>query len=75
MQVLIRWGIQRGTSTILKATTVSHLKSNLEAANWELPPEDYKALNFLGYQVCPSLRPLCIMSENGAMKRVQKRAV
>ncbi|KAK9908006.1 hypothetical protein WJX75_001418 [Coccomyxa subellipsoidea] len=49
-QVLIRWGIQRGTSTILKATTVSHLKSNLEAANWELPPEDYKALNFLGYQ-------------------------
>lgn len=52
VQVLIRWGIQRGTSVIPKATSVEHMKSNLEAANWELPPEDFKLLNFLGYQVC-----------------------
>ncbi|CAL8469697.1 g9238 [Coccomyxa elongata] len=49
-QVLIRWGIQRSTSVIPKATSVAHMKSNLEAANWELPPEDFKLLNFLGYQ-------------------------
>lgn len=54
-QVLLRWGIQRGTSVIPKATKVSHLKRNLEAANWELPPEDFKLLNFLGYQARSSL--------------------
>jgi diketogulonate reductase-like aldo/keto reductase len=53
--VLVRWGIQRGTSVIPKATKVAHMKANLEAANWELPPDDFKALNFLGYQVRPVL--------------------
>ncbi len=50
LQVLVRWGLQRGTSTIPKSTKVSHMRANLEAAHWELPPDELKALNVLGYQ-------------------------
>ena len=49
-QVLLRWGLQRGTSQIPKATTAEHLAANLEVLAFELPEEDFHALNTLGYQ-------------------------
>lgn len=44
-QVLLRWGLQHGTSIIPKSTNPDRIKSNLEGAlGWELPQEDYEAL-------------------------------
>lgn len=49
-QVLIAWALQHGTSVIPKSSGEDHLKSNLEAATWQLPEEDYKILVSLDYQ-------------------------
>lgn len=39
-QVLLAWGLQRGTSVTPKSVNASRLKQNLEAANVELSTED-----------------------------------
>ncbi|OAA71434.1 Aldo/keto reductase [Cordyceps fumosorosea ARSEF 2679] len=40
-QVLIRWGLQRGTSVIPKSVSPDRITANFEAAAWELSPEDH----------------------------------
>ena len=49
--MLLRWHIQRGSSTAFKATTPQHIQSNLEALTFELPPEDMRALTTIAYTV------------------------
>ena len=49
--MLLRWHIQRGSSTAFKATTPQHIQSNLEALAFELPPEDMRALTTIAYTV------------------------
>ena len=36
-QVLLRWGVQRGTSVLPKSVHESRLRENLEAVEWSLP--------------------------------------
>ena len=49
--MLLRWHIQRGSSTAFKAATPEHIQSNLEALAFELPPEDMRALTTIAYTV------------------------
>ena len=49
--MLLRWHLQRGSSTAFKATTPQHIQSNLEALAFELPPEDMRALTTIAYTV------------------------
>eukprot|EP00884_Botryococcus_braunii_P000023 jgi/Botrbrau1/10020/Bobra.0012s0107.1 len=49
-QVLIRWAIQNKTSVIPKASSKSHLRSNLDVLSWELSAQDFKELSGLEYQ-------------------------
>jgi alcohol dehydrogenase (NADP+) len=44
-QVVLRWGIQRGTSVLPKSTNPDRIKQNLDVLNWELSDEDMKALS------------------------------
>ncbi|PMB73579.1 NADP-dependent D-sorbitol-6-phosphate dehydrogenase [Beauveria bassiana] len=45
-QVLLKWGLQRGTSVIPKAFTPSHITDNLAVLTLEdLPDEDMTAIN------------------------------
>jgi diketogulonate reductase-like aldo/keto reductase len=53
-QVLVRWALQHGTSVIPKASSEEHLRSNLDALQWELPTPEFKALSSIPYQVRPS---------------------
>ncbi len=46
-QVLLAWGIARGTSVIPKTTHPDRLRENLAAADLALPPEDLGALDAL----------------------------
>ncbi|OAA36896.1 Aldo/keto reductase [Beauveria brongniartii RCEF 3172] len=45
-QVLLKWGLQRGTSVIPKAFTLSHIADNFATlALADLPDEDFTAVN------------------------------
>lgn len=51
-QILINWGINRGTSVIPKSIKAERIKSNLEALNIEISEEDHKMISNLnrGYR-------------------------
>ncbi|KVH94888.1 Aldo/keto reductase [Cynara cardunculus var. scolymus] len=44
-QVLVRWGIQRGTSVIPKSTNPDRINENMHVFNWELPEQDFNVLS------------------------------
>ncbi|KAM3512137.1 hypothetical protein MY11210_004201 [Beauveria gryllotalpidicola] len=43
-QILIRWGLQRGTSVIPKSVSPERITANFESSTWELTPEDHARL-------------------------------
>lgn len=44
-QVLVRWGLQRGTSVIPKSTNHERIKEDIGVFGWEIPDEDFKLLS------------------------------
>jgi D-xylose reductase len=46
-QVLLRWGVQRGTAVIPKTTRPERLRENLAIFDFELAPEEMKAITAL----------------------------
>jgi glycerol 2-dehydrogenase (NADP+) len=53
-QVLLMWGLQRGTSVIPKSVTASRIKGNFELDGWELSDEQMKTLSSIPdrFKVC-----------------------
>ncbi|KAF9740943.1 Glycerol 2-dehydrogenase (NADP(+)) 1 [Paraphaeosphaeria minitans] len=53
-QVLLMWGLQRGTSVIPKSVTASRIQANFEVDGWELTEEEQKAISGLTerFKVC-----------------------
>jgi len=53
-QVLLMWGLQRGTSVIPKSVTASRIQANFEVDGWELTEEEMKAIDSLPerFKVC-----------------------
>ncbi|TMW86335.1 hypothetical protein EJD97_021532 [Solanum chilense] len=43
-QVLVRWAIQRGTSTIPKSDHSERIKENIKVFSWEIPEQDFQAI-------------------------------
>ncbi|WMV45115.1 hypothetical protein MTR67_038500 [Solanum verrucosum] len=43
-QVLVRWAIQRGTSTIPKSDLSERIKENIKVFSWEIPELDFQAI-------------------------------
>ncbi|KAL2250352.1 aldose reductase [Sesamum indicum] len=43
-QVLVRWAIQRGTSTIPKSNHHERIRENIHVFEWEIPERDFQAL-------------------------------
>ncbi|KAI3961886.1 hypothetical protein MKW98_022091 [Papaver atlanticum] len=43
-QVLVKWGLQRGTSVIPKSTNNERIKENLQVFGWEIPDQDFNIL-------------------------------
>lgn len=44
-QVLLMWGLQRGTSVIPKSVTASRIQANFELDGWELTDEEIKTID------------------------------
>ncbi|KAK2596126.1 hypothetical protein QQS21_006473 [Conoideocrella luteorostrata] len=44
-QILIQWGLQRGTSVIPKSVSPERITANYEALGWELTAEDHALLS------------------------------
>lgn len=53
-QVLLMWGLQRGTSVIPKSVTKSRIEANFELDGWELTDEEMKKLSSIPdrFKVC-----------------------
>ncbi|KAF4547514.1 Aldo-keto reductase-like protein 21 [Elsinoe fawcettii] len=53
-QVLLMWGLQRGTSVIPKSVTASRIEDNFKLDGWELTGEEIKQLDSLPdrFKVC-----------------------
>lgn len=59
LQVLLRWGIERGCSVVPKSTNHHHQKVNMDILSWSLTKEQYETLSSLKSQV-PLPFALCI---------------
>ena len=46
-QVVLRWGIQRGTSVVPKSSRVERMKENLDIFDFELSAEDMRSISVL----------------------------
>ncbi|CAE6085230.1 unnamed protein product [Arabidopsis arenosa] len=44
-QVLVKWGLQRGTSVIPKSLNPERIKENIKVFDWVIPEQDFQALN------------------------------
>ena len=44
-QVCLRWGLQKGTVVIPKASSEEHLRENMDIFDWSLSPEDEEKLD------------------------------
>ncbi|RMZ78950.1 hypothetical protein DV737_g3706, partial [Chaetothyriales sp. CBS 132003] len=53
-QVLLQWGLQRGTSVIPKSVNASRIKANFELDGWQLSPEQVNKLSSIPdrFKVC-----------------------
>ncbi|ONK77129.1 uncharacterized protein A4U43_C02F3390 [Asparagus officinalis] len=49
-QILVKWGLQRGTSVIPKSTHAERIKENIQVFGWEIPEEDFRMLSSIGEQ-------------------------
>ena len=50
-QVLVKWGLQRGTSVIPKSSNPERIKENIKVFDWVIPDQDFEALNSISDQV------------------------
>ncbi|KAG8377085.1 hypothetical protein BUALT_Bualt09G0131700 [Buddleja alternifolia] len=49
-QVLVKWAIQRGTSTIPKSNNPDRIKENINVLGWEIPEQDFQVLCSIPHQ-------------------------
>ena len=66
-QVLLRWGLQHGSSVIPKSVTPSRILENLQVQDWALSAEQYGQLSSLEPQV-RVVQGAFMVSANGPYK-------
>lgn len=71
-QVILRWGIQRGTSVLPRSLHPDRIRSNFDILSWSLSEEDWNEINCLS----PQLRLIDsrnnLLSSNGPLQAVEE---
>eukprot|EP00250_Pteridium_aquilinum_P009962 c19055_g2_i1 orf=79-1137(+) len=71
-QVILRWGIQRGTNVLPRSLHPDRIRSNFDILSWSLSEEDWNEINSMG----PQLRLIDsrnnLLSSNGPLQAVKE---
>ncbi|CAM6091941.1 unnamed protein product [Calypogeia fissa] len=51
-QVILRWGVQRGTTVLPRSLREDRIQSNFDVLDWSLLDNDWKAVNSMEPQLC-----------------------
>ncbi|EFJ32541.1 hypothetical protein SELMODRAFT_86363 [Selaginella moellendorffii] len=74
-QVILRWGLQRGTSVLPRSLTPERIKLNIDILDWCLADDDWKAINAMEPQVRLINSTFSYLSENAPLQAVKEDEV
>eukprot|EP00249_Psilotum_nudum_P017373 c26286_g1_i1 orf=188-1252(+) len=71
-QVILRWGVQRGTSVLPRSLHLDRICSNFDILNWSLSDDEWNAINSIDPQVPLIDSHYSYLSENGPLQAVEE---
>lgn len=71
-QVILRWGLQRGTSVLPRSLRPERIRTNFDIFDWSLSEEDWKKINSLEPQYRLIDSGYSYISEAGPLQAVQE---
>ncbi|BBM97048.1 hypothetical protein MPTK1_1g02640 [Marchantia polymorpha subsp. ruderalis] len=71
-QVILRWGVQRGTSVLPRSLRLDRIISNFDILSWSLSDDDWKAINSMEPQLQLIEGNHSYLQENGGLQAVEE---
>eukprot|EP01018_Ginkgo_biloba_P022227 Gb_14350 [translate_table: standard] len=71
-QVILRWGLQRGTSVLPRSLRPDRIRRNFDIFSWSLSEADWRQINSLEPQLCLIDSGYSCVSETGPLQAVQE---
>ena len=71
-QVILRWGIQRGTSVLPRSLHPDRIRSNFDILSWSLSEEDWTDINSMEPQVPLINSASTLLSFTGSLQSVEE---
>jgi diketogulonate reductase-like aldo/keto reductase len=72
LQVILRWGIQRGTSVLPRSLHPDRIRSNFDILSWSLSEEDWAQINSMEPQIPLISNASPLLSLSGSLQAVEE---